>query len=89
MESCRVVVEGVVQGVGFRWACTAEARRLGVRGWVRNRTDGALEVAAEGEADAVAALVDWLHDGPRYAHVDLVTVHPAPVRGWSGFEAEP
>ncbi|HEX7637544.1 MAG TPA: acylphosphatase, partial [Burkholderiaceae bacterium] len=42
------VVRGRVQGVGFREACVAEARALGVAGWVRNRPDGSVEVVLQG-----------------------------------------
>lgn len=83
------MVQGSVQGVGFRWSCLVEARRLGVRGWVRNRSDGSVEVVAEGDPEAVGALVDWLHHGPRYARVTSVRVSPAQPQGWSGFEVEP
>jgi acylphosphatase len=68
------VVTGRVQGVGFRWTTVDEARQLGVRGWVRNRVDGSVEVEAEGERAAVEALVRFLHQGPRGAHVDHVAV---------------
>ncbi len=78
----RVHVTGLVQGVFFR-AWTAEhARQLGVTGWVRNADDGSVEAHVEGPPDAVAALVDWAHEGPRRAHVDRVEVHDAaPERG--------
>jgi acylphosphatase len=85
----RAVVHGDVQGVGFRWWTAHEAARLGVRGWVTNREDGAVEVHAEGDAAAVDELVGLLHDGPRYARVAHVVVDPAEVHGWVGFEAEP
>ncbi|WP_141371822.1 acylphosphatase [Cellulomonas cellasea] len=70
----RVVVRGEVQGVGFRWACAREAQALGVRGWVRNRPDGALEAVAEGEPEAVDRLVDWARRGPSHAHVTAAEV---------------
>ncbi|HWS59252.1 MAG TPA: acylphosphatase, partial [Actinotalea sp.] len=82
------VVRGNVQGVGFRWACEAQARGLGVRGRVRNRRDGGVEVDAEGEPAALAALVEWLHQGPRHAHVTSVQVSVVPPQGWHGFEIE-
>lgn len=81
----RVVVHGRVQGVGFRVAMVAEARRLGVAGWVRNRADGAVEAHAEGPGDAVAALVTWAHAGPPGARVERVEEHPAAPAGGSGF----
>ncbi len=86
-EVCyRVVVTGVVQGVGFRWACIREAQRLGVGGWVRNRADGAVEVVVEGEPIAVEELLQWCARGPAHARVsstDVVTEEP---RGMTDFD---
>jgi acylphosphatase len=63
-------VSGDVQGVGFRYACLIKARSLKVSGWVRNTVSGDVEVWAEG--GDTSALLKWLHEGPPYAHVDLV-----------------
>jgi acylphosphatase len=65
----RVVVSGRVQGVWFRQSCADEARLRGVGGWVRNRTDGAVEAAFEGAPSGVAAMVAWCREGPRLANV--------------------
>lgn len=71
---CRLfVVEGRVQGVGFRWFVVRRAEALGLAGWVRNRADGAVEVAARGTEDAVARLEADLSRGPPAARVTLVT----------------
>lgn len=83
--SIRAVVSGSVQGVGFRQATLGRANRLGVRGWVRNDEDGAVRVHAEGAADAIQALVAFLHDGPRGARVEQVSVEPARVEGHERF----
>ena len=48
-----VIVHGRVQGVGFRWATGAEARRLGLDGWVRNRDDGTVEAEIQGPPENV------------------------------------
>lgn len=77
---------GRVQGVGFRWATAAEARRLGTTGWARNRSDGTVEVHVEGDAAAVERLVDWLHHGPETAAVTSVSVEPVVVEGMAGFD---
>lgn len=70
-------VTGRVQGVGFRWSTTQTARQLGLSGTVRNRDDGAVEVHAEGSADALRELEDWLQEGPRAARVEEVREIPA------------
>lgn len=66
---CRVIVSGRVQGVYYRGTCRAVARELGVRGWVRNRGDGTVEVVAEGSRDAVGELIAWCREGPADADV--------------------
>jgi acylphosphatase len=70
----QLVVTGMVQGVWFRASMQREARRLGLCGWVRNRPDGAVEAEAEGDSDAVAALILWAHTGPSGAQVERVGV---------------
>ena len=67
-----VVVRGRVQGVFFRAAVQREARRLGAVGWVRNRPDGAVEVAAEGDEDQLRELLAYCQRGPSAARVDGV-----------------
>lgn len=78
-------MHGSVQGVGFRWAASAEAERLGVAGSVRNRFDGTVEAEVEGTADAVAAMGKWLARGPSSARVDRVDADELEARGDSGF----
>ena len=68
----RFVVHGLVQGVNFRATAAAEARRLGLRGRVWNRVDGAVECVAEGEPGALQRLARWLEEGPRLARVERV-----------------
>lgn len=66
------LVHGRVQGVGFRWSTTRTAEELGVRGTVRNRADGSVEVHAEAPAEAMRDLEEWLRRGPRSARVEAV-----------------
>jgi acylphosphatase len=89
---CRLLrVEGRVQGVGYREACVDEARALGLRGWVRNRLDGSVEVLLQGPVDAVSRLQAWLHEGPPLARVDRVTatVLPPPDPPLARFDRHP
>lgn len=81
----RVVVHGVVQGVGFRYSARAAAVRLGVAGWVRNRFDGTVEAEVEGEEASVAAMLEWLAEGPAGAIVHRTEVSDAEPRGDQGF----
>lgn len=82
-------VRGRVQGVGFRWFVEHEARTLGVAGWVRNNSDGSVEVLASGTRDQLSALRSRLQQGPRAARVDNVEEAEAkPVAGLNTFRIE-
>jgi acylphosphatase len=74
MEVRRLVVTGYVQGVGYRYSMVMAAHRLGVTGWVRNRRDGSVEAMISGDAEAVAAMIDWARHGPSGAEVQHVAV---------------
>ncbi len=82
----RIVVEGRVQGVWFRASAEREAARLGIAGSAANRYDGSVELAAEGDADAVARFVDWARIGPPRAVVTNVHVTDEEPRGVRGFD---
>ena len=82
----RVVVSGRVQGVAFRAATCAKAEACGVAGWVRNRRDGSVEAAFEGEAEAVEALVSFCRVGPRLARVERIDVFEETPDGLLGFD---
>ena len=74
----RLLIDGRVQGVGFRWALSAEATALGLQGWVRNRRDGTVEALIHGTPDAVEALTVWAWHGPSSARVDRVLSNNEP-----------
>lgn len=86
-EARRYIVRGRVQGVGFRWFVEREACILQVAGWVRNNSDGTVEVLAQGTRDQLAGLRSRLREGPRAARVDEVEVSEAePVSGLTAFQ---
>jgi acylphosphatase len=87
-EVKRLLISGVVQGVGFRYAMMAQARLLGIAGWVRNRRDGSVEAMIAGDAGQIEAMLDWSRRGPAGALVDAVMVETASGE-FAGFELRP
>ncbi len=82
----RILVEGVVQGVGFRPFVYTLAERHGLSGWVRN-TAGGVEMEVEGAPGAVSAFLDGLiGEAPPLAHIDQVRAEDLPPRGYGAFE---
>lgn len=69
------LIQGRVQGVGFRWFVHREASELDLRGWVRNTEDGDVEVVAAGEPADLDELRLSLKQGPRGSRVDRVVEH--------------
>lgn len=67
-------ISGRVQGVTFRASTRRKAKKLGVKGWVKNLSDGRVEAVLEGSEEAVKEIIDWCHDGPRPAKVENVEV---------------
>ena len=64
-----VVIDGQVQGVGFRYFVLEKAEKLQVKGWVRNTSDGQVEVTAEGRKKTLDEFLEYLKQGPRMAYV--------------------
>ena len=81
----RLLIRGVVQGVGFRWFFVGEARRRGLDGWVRNLIDGRVEALVCGPQGAVVSMLMWALAGPPGARVDEVLVEDSAERP-QGFE---
>ncbi|WP_405282887.1 acylphosphatase [Gaopeijia maritima] len=86
MERAAWKVRGRVQGVGFRWSTMQQARALGLSGRVWNCADGSVEVHVRGEVGGLAALEEWLSEGPEAAEVGgLERIEPGPAADESGF----
>ena len=66
----RIVIQGRVQGVGFRWSLTEKAGELGLDGWVRNRRDGRVEAVIAGQEIAVREMLRRMKSGPPQAKVE-------------------
>lgn len=89
MRSVRLTITGQVQGVGYRIWAERKATLLNIRGWVRNRTDGSVELQASGDDEAVAALIEACRTGPRAAVVGNVAVTDSEDDASQGFAARP
>jgi len=81
-------VQGRVQGVLFRDSCAREARSTGVAGWIRNRSDGAVEAHFEGLEPAVERMVAWCRQGPARATVTRVDVREDSPAGLESFRIQ-
>ncbi|MCU0810474.1 MAG: acylphosphatase [Thiobacillaceae bacterium] len=81
-------IHGQVQGVFYRESTIREAKRLGVRGWVRNCSDGSVEAIVQGAPDPVEALIAWTSIGPERARVEDVVVSEGNGK-FTRFERQP
>ncbi len=68
-RAVEIIVRGLVQGVGFRYAAWRRALALKLSGWVRNRSDGTVELVCSGPPDSVQKMIEWLEHGPSGARV--------------------
>ena len=85
MPAARYVVQGRVQGVGYRYFVLRHAEELGIAGYAKNQADGTVEVVAEGADEALKELEERLNEGPSFAHVSGVEREAIAERGASGF----
>lgn len=86
MEAYRIFVSGRVQGVGYRWFAEQEASVLSLTGYVRNLTDGRVEVLAQGTKSGLTALCRLLEQGPTMARViNIEVTDEAPDRSLTSF----
>ncbi|MEL6162813.1 MAG: acylphosphatase [Cyanobacteria bacterium J06641_2] len=79
-------ISGKVQGVGYRYSTMNEAKKLGLKGWVRNLPDSRVEALFEGESEVVEEMIRWCHRGPTAAVVKDVQVEYSEAEGLQGFE---
>ncbi|UZP67747.1 acylphosphatase [Desulfovibrio mangrovi] len=79
MKTCRCIVHGRVQGVGYRFWTVRTALPLKLTGWVRNLPDGSVELTATGAPDAIGKLQEHLWQGPAYSEVTAVSCTDLPT----------
>ncbi|MEQ6167259.1 acylphosphatase [Ekhidna sp. MALMAid0563] len=86
MIAFRIKVAGRVQGVFFRASTKEKADELGIRGWVRNESDGSVLIEAEGETSKLNEFKQWCTIGPSAAVVESIAVEEIPVSKHAYFE---
>lgn len=86
MRHVNISIKGKVQGVYFRLSTKAVADQLGIKGFVRNLTDGSVYVEAEGDDFALDCLKEFCEEGPERAVVEEVTCEEGPWEDFKNFE---
>ncbi|MEM9119843.1 MAG: acylphosphatase [Cyanobacteria bacterium P01_F01_bin.56] len=81
MERIHIIVQGRVQGVGFRYHTQLEAKRSGLTGYVQNRPDGTVEIEVEGERRALNTFLEWVRQGPPTAEVKRLDMTSSSATG--------
>jgi len=80
-KAFHAIIDGRVQGVGFRYSAQRKAADLDITGWIRNNPDGTVEILAEGAPERLSAFLSWLRSGPSFAYVSKVDNKPVRPRG--------
>lgn len=82
-----LIISGRVQGVSYRVSAWEKAQQLDLTGWVRNLSDGRVEIVAEGEQATLDEMTSWAGQGPHFANVSNVDVSEEAATGeFSDFE---
>ncbi len=81
MKRVHVWISGRVQGVAFRYRTQSQAEGLGLKGWVRNLSDGRVEALFEGDDSDVNSMLAWCRKGPSLARVDDLEISEELYKG--------
>ncbi|MDP3915990.1 MAG: acylphosphatase [Bacteroidota bacterium] len=87
MKSIYIIIDGRVQGVGFRYFALLKATELNLSGWVKNTPDGKVEIEATGAPNNLSIFIDWMKIGPTRSIIKTFSVSDiTPIRTFSQFE---
>jgi acylphosphatase len=88
-KGLHLLIDGRVQGVGYRWFARNAGRELGLTGKVRNLPDGRVEIHAAGDPDKLAELIGRLREGPPAARVQSIAEEElATIPDWDRFDID-
>ena len=82
----KILIQGSVQGVGFRYSTRNVAHQFGIKGFVRNLPDGSVYIEAEGPEAQVEEFIKWCHTGPARAMIHSVSLQDGPLMQFSDFK---
>ncbi|MDB4921712.1 acylphosphatase [Mucilaginibacter sp.] len=86
MTHLNITVKGKVQGVFYRASTKAVADQLGVKGYVKNESNGDVFIEAEGDKFALEMFLEWCHEGPQDAEVTSVESNEGELKNYRNFE---
>jgi acylphosphatase len=82
----RILIEGRLQGINFRFNSQQKAKQLNLVGFVRNLSDGRIEIEAQGDEDKLAEMLTWCQEEPHSSHIrSLLYRYDEPIKGHSDF----
>lgn len=82
----RILIEGRLQGMNFRYHTQQQAKKLGVTGFIRTLSDGRIEIEAQGDEDQVTKMLAWCQQEPQSAHIKTILYrYDEPTERYSDF----
>ena len=82
----KITISGKVHGVGFRFSCMEAAYRYGVKGFVRNKSDGSIYIEAEGTEASLDKFITWCRRGPLWAKVVNIHQEDGEIKNFKSFD---
>ncbi len=81
-----IKVYGRVQGVGYRYFIKQKAEEIGIKGWVKNKADGSVEILAQGEPEKIENFINYCERGTSYSSVEHVNTQEVPLSENNSFK---
>ena len=87
MKLARILIEGRLQRMNFRLQTQQQAQKLGLEGFIRNLSDGRIEIETQGEEDKIEELLQWLQQEPHSSQIKSILYRlEEPAKHYTGFE---
>ncbi|MEW7289970.1 acylphosphatase [Aquimarina sp. 2304DJ70-9] len=86
LKHYNITAKGKVQGVWYRKSTQEKANEIGIKGFVKNQSDGSVYIEAEGNEDQLKSLLEWCAQGPQFAIVEDVSFTRGDIRSFEQFD---